>query len=624
MDKQKIVEQIIELLGGVENIVSITNCMTRLRAVVKNEDGINEEKLKNTEMVLGVVHDRACAYEIVVGPGNSRQLADICHEMGIPAVAETDINDTTSKDDWKANKDAIKASQKDNKVKDFLKMIGDIFVPLIPGIIAAGLCAGFASLITQLVPGYKDSKGWYIVYLLLTMINVSFMTYITAWAGYRAAERFGATAILGGMLGMITSLSQIDTLSKVLGLFNEADPLRSILRTGKGGVLAVVVGVLILAAVEKRIRKKMPASLDIVLTPLLTLIICVIPYVLVIMPIFGYVSNGIVWIFSKICMSENAIVRIIAGYASAALFLPMVAAGMHHGMVALYSVQLQELGYVTLYPALAMAGAGQVGASLALLGKAKTVKHTKLCSVIKGALPAGFLGVGEPLIYGVTLPMGRPFLTAGLGAGFGGAFVIFTQVASTTWGPSGLVGTFVMTAGKGGPIKSMLHYLIGLGIAYVASYIITKMLITDNEVEQALGGIPKENKNVFDNVKESSCSVISKNNCNTKEPKLMHNKKIVVHGEMIPFGSISEFKFEHIIKDPLGIHARPASELGKIISKYDCEVTIKKGNKNACAKSIIELMALGAEHGSKLEICVSGIDAKKAVESIKKFMDEKL
>ncbi len=591
MDKQKIAGQIIGLLGGAENIVSITNCMTRLRAVVKKEDGISDEKLKNTEMVLGLVHDRSCSYEIVVGPGNSRQLADICHEMGIPAAAGTD--------DWKANKEAIRAGQKSNKVKEFLKALGDIFIPLIPGIIAAGLCAGFASLITQLVPGYQESGGWHVAYLFLTMINVSFMTFITAWAGYRAAERFGATPILGGMLGMVTSLSQIDTLSGILGMFNGPDPLLSILRSGKGGVLAVIAGVLIMAAVEKQIRKRMPASIDIILTPLLTLIICVVPYVLVIMPAFGYVSNGIVWVFSQVCMSESIVVRLIVGYVSAALFLPMVAAGMHHGMVALYSVQLQALGYVTLYPALAMAGAGQVGAALALLGKAKRVGNKKLCSVIRGAVPAGFLGVGEPLIYGVTLPMGRPFITAGLGAGFGGAFVMLTQVASTTWGPSGLIGVFVMTAGKGGPLSSMIYYLIGLAIAYVMSYIITKVAIKDTEVAQALGG-------------------------KLPEASLTSRHKSVVHGEPVAFGFCAELQFGHVVKDPLGIHARPAGELGKTVAGYDCEVTIRNGEKSASAKSVIELMALGAAEGSRLEVSVSGPDALQAAGSLKKFMDEKL
>lgn len=371
---------------------------------------------------------------------------------------------------------------KKHTIRGTLKIIGDIFIPLLPGIICAGLCGACASLITQTVPDYANSNVWALLYQILSLINTSMMIYLTAWAGYRAAERFGGTPILGGMLGMITSLDGINKIAAIMGLYNSEVPLDSVLCSGKGGVLAVIAGALLIAAVEKAIRSAMPKSIDVVFTPLITMFLCVIPYVVFIMPLFGYASGGIVWLFSRACLSQNVFIRAISGFLAAAFFLPMVAAGMHHGLVALYSVQLQELGYVTLYPALAMAGAGQVGAALALWKKAKKVGNNDLCSVIAGALPAGLLGVGEPLIYGVTLPLGKPFLTAGLGAGFGGAFIMVTQVAATTWGPSGLLGAFVMTAGKGGPVRSVLLYLLALVISYIGGYLITDALYGEEEL----------------------------------------------------------------------------------------------------------------------------------------------
>ena len=349
------------------------------------------------------------------------------------------------------------------RIRSALRIIGDIFVPMLPGIISAGLCSGFASLISQTVPNYADNSLWAFVYQLLSLINISMMSYLTAWAGYRAAERFGATPILGGMLGMITSLDGINRIAAIMGLYNVEVPLDSVLCSGKGGVLAVIAGALLIAYVEKAVRSVVPRSVDVVFTPLLTMFFCVIPYIIFIMPLFGYASGGIVWLFSKACQSQNIFMRAVSGYIAASLFLPLVAAGMHHGLVALYSVQLQELGYVTLYPALAMAGAGQVGAALALWKKA-------------------LLGVGEPLIYGVTLPLGKPFLTAGLGAGFGGAFVMVTQVAAATWGPSGLLAAFVMTAGPNGSVRSVLFYLIGLAISYAGGYLITNALYREDEL----------------------------------------------------------------------------------------------------------------------------------------------
>ncbi len=607
MNAEQIVEQVVAKLGGARNISCVTNCMTRLRVAVRSEADVDECGLGSAPGVMGVVHDRPGSYEIVVGPGTSRKCADICHEMGLPASA-------TGNNDWKANKAAHEQAQRGNRLKSSLKVFADIFVPLIPGVIVAGLCAGFASLLTQLVPDYADIIGWNLLYKMLVLINVSFMTYITAWAGYRAAERFGGTPILGGMLGMITTLSGINEIAQALGLYDSDVPLNSVLLAGKGGILAVVFGVFVMSIIEKRLRKKMPANLDVVFTPLVTMLICVVPYVLIIMPVFGYVSSGIAWAMGEVCMSENVWVRAITGFIAAAVFLPLVACGMHYGIIALYTVQLQQLGHITLYPALAMAGAGQIGAALALYLKARRLKHEKLCAVIEGALPAGLLGVGEPLIYGVTLPMGTPFLTAGLGAGFGGAFVMVCQVASTTWGPSDLLGCFVMTAGEEGPLMSVAMYLVGLIISYVAAFIITNATIRDDDVAQALGGIAPEageEGSVSDNGTEPAHGA----------------RRHVKHGEALHLPRVHETgsaTFEHVVCDPAGMHARPAGELARAASGFEADIVVEHAGRTASAKSVVELMLLEASAGDALTVRVTGPDAQKAAGVLKHLMNEKL
>ena len=649
MEDKQAVGRIIALLGGADNIVCLTNCMTRLRVTVKDEGLVQQERLKGADRVMGLVHDGPCSFEVVVGPGTSRKFADICRAMGISTKADQGA-------DWRANKAAVDTDRKSNPLKNGLKMLSDIFVPLIPGIITAGLCAGFASLITQLVPDYQDQTVWNLAYQLLTLVNMSFMTYITAWAGYRAAERFGATPILGGMLGLITSLAGINQIAMLLGLYDEEAPLSSVLQSGKGGVLAVIFGVFVLSLVEKAIRKRMPTSLDVVFTSLLSLLICVVPYILVIMPVFGYISGGVAWALGQACMSGNVFVRAVVGYVAAAVFLPMVACGMHHGMVALYSLQLQELGYVTLYPALAMAGAGQVGAAIALYVKARRLRHTKLCSVIAGSLPAGFLGVGEPLIYGVTLPMGRPFLTAGLGAGFGGAFVTICQVASTTWGPSGLLGLFVMTAGQGGAVRSIAMYAVGLLVSYVASFFITSALISDNDVAQALGGVDEQAAEPGDSAVPAGARVrhgdpvlldcaqppqpaggaVDEKNAALEVPQPLQNAGSQAQGAQArcvldvherlrnAAPEVPPLTFEHVVRDEVGLHARPAAELAKLASQFDADVTLANGSRTATAASVIELMLLGAVRGSRLQVRVSGREAERAASALRRFMDERL
>ena len=485
MTNQELSRKILELVGGKENVTGATNCMTRLRVNLKDYNKADIEGLKATEGVLQVI--QMDNLHVVLGPGKAKKVTDLFKEQAGVTGMSTDAS-------WQDNKAAMKAGQNQGKVKTALKAVGDIFVPLIPGVIAAGICSGLATLITQAQPGYKDITWLFIIHQFLTMINTAFMTYITAWAGYRAAEKFGATPILGGMLGMITSMANINDISvafdKILGqsffwVAEGGDALNAVLRAGRGGVLAVILGVLLMAKVEKWVRAKMPDALDIVVSPIIILFVCVIPYVFVIMPITGIISNLLVSVVGSVCMSESAVVRMIAGFLGSFLFLPLVAMGMHHGLVALYTVQLNTIGFVTLYPALAMAGAGQVGAAIAIWLKARRTGNKRMMSVIGGALPAGVLGVGEPLIYGVTLPMGKPFITAGLGAGFGGMFCMFFKVAATTWGPSGILALPIMTAGGENPAMQVACYAIGLVISYIMGFVITNFTLKDSEVANA-------------------------------------------------------------------------------------------------------------------------------------------
>ncbi|MBR2803689.1 MAG: PTS transporter subunit EIIC, partial [Eggerthellaceae bacterium] len=389
------VSAIVSALGGLGNITSAANCMTRLRITVVDEALVDETAIKQNTAVLGVVHDQHAYYEIVVGPGKAKTYANKVRGMlknSASANAAVSASATTSATDAtvataKAAGSTDPTNPSDQKpslserVKHFCKILGGIFVPMIPGFIVSGICGSFAMIIQQLVPGYSDNVVWGCLYNLLFLIQQSLLAYLTAWTGYRAAEQFGATPVLGGMLGMITSMSNINDIATFLGLYNADSPLSSILMTGKGGVLAVVVGVFLLAKVERLVDDHMPDVLKVIGTPLVTMLICTAFYVLIIMPAAGFVASWLCAGMNAICMSDHVIVRIITGYLGAALFLPLVALGMHHGLVALYAIQLESIGYVTLYPALCMAGAGQVGAALAIRHKAKKCGNTKVVAI---------------------------------------------------------------------------------------------------------------------------------------------------------------------------------------------------------------------------------------------------
>lgn len=471
MNNKELAVKLVELVGGKNNVIKATNCMTRLRLTVKDPSKVKVDEIKATEGVLGLVVDGS-TYQIVLGPGKVKKVMDICaDELGLPRDA--------SAGDWKDNKESMKSMQKQSPFKAAIKTIADIFIPLIPAIIAAGLFNGFASLISTLQgQGVLPVEGfWMIVQLLFGLLGSAFLGYFAIYTGINAAKQFGATEGLGGMIGAVSIGGNIVAISTAFGLYDAETPLNSILTTGKGGIIGVILGVWILSKVEKFIRKSVPDVLDLILTPFLSLLITGIVFVFVIMPATGYVSDVLVRGLSVIINSPNPVVSVISGYLLAALFLPMVLLGLHHGLIPIYAIQLDVMGGVSLFPVLAMAGAGQVGAAIAIYIIAKRVNNRKMMKIITGALPAGFLGVGEPLIYGVTLPMFKPFITAGLGAGFGGAFVMLTKVLANAWGPSGLVAIPIMKP------ESMLNFFFGLVISYVAGFIITYFVIKDKDVE---------------------------------------------------------------------------------------------------------------------------------------------
>lgn len=473
MNNNELVTKIVQLVGGETNIEQAANCMTRLRLKLKNTDLVKSKELKELEGVLGLIEDETL--QVVVGPGKAAKLLIILKETTNITASENKLD---IKEDWEKNKQKIKEKQKQNWLKQGLRSIGMIFIPLIPAIIAAGIFNGFAGLITnfQNTGSLPASEFWNITKLILSLLGGSFLGYFAIFTGVNAAKQFGATEGLGGMIGALTIMAQINGISELVGMYNVDSPLNSILRSGKGGIIGVIIGVYILSKVEKKVRKIVPDVLDLIITPIITLFILAISMIFVVMPISGLISDWLVKLLELLVSSNIPVISVISGYVLSALFLPMVLLGLHHGLIPIYAVQLEAMGGVSLFPVLAMAGAGQVGAAIAIYLKAKKVGNIRLKQIISGALPAGILGIGEPLIYGVTLPLGKPFITAGLGAGFGGAFVMLSGVMASSWGPSGICAIPLMQPG------SLLNYFLGLVISYIGGFVITSIFMKDSEI----------------------------------------------------------------------------------------------------------------------------------------------
>ncbi|CAC9192450.1 PTS system, IIB component / PTS system, IIC component [Staphylococcus aureus] len=475
--EQQLAERIIAAVGGMDNIESVMNCMTRVRIKVLDENKVDDQELRHIDGVMGVIHDERI--QVVVGPGTVNKVANHMAELSGVKLGDPiphHHNDSEkmdyksyAADKAKANKEAHKAKQKNGKLNKVLKSIANIFIPLIPAFIGAGLIGGIAAVLSNLMVAGYISGAW--ITQLITVFNVikdGMLAYLAIFTGINAAKEFGATPGLGGVIGGTTLLTGIAGKNILMNVFT-GEPLQP----GQGGIIGVIFAVWILSIVEKRLHKIVPNAIDIIVTPTIALLIVGLLTIFIFMPLAGFVSDSLVSVVNGII----SIGGVFSGFIIGASFLPLVMLGLHHIFTPIHIEMINQSGATYLLPIAAMAGAGQVGAALALWVRCK--RNTTLRNTLKGALPVGFLGIGEPLIYGVTLPLGRPFLTACIGGGIGGAVIGgIGHIGAKAIGPSGVSLLPLISD------NMYLGYIAGLLAAYAGGFVCTYLFGTTKAMRQ--------------------------------------------------------------------------------------------------------------------------------------------
>ncbi|AXN68390.1 PTS transporter subunit EIIC [Staphylococcus aureus] len=475
--EQQLAERIIAAVGGMDNIDSVMNCMTRVRIKVLDENKVDDQELRHIDGVMGVIHDERI--QVVVGPGTVNKVANHMAELsGVKLGDPIPHNHNDSEkmdyksyaaDKAKANKEAHKAKQKNGKLNKVLKSIANIFIPLIPAFIGAGLIGGIAAVLSNLMVAGYISGAW--ITQLITVFNVikdGMLAYLAIFTGINAAKEFGATPGLGGVIGGTTLLTGIAGKNILMNVFT-GEPLQP----GQGGIIGVIFAVWILSIVEKRLHKIVPNAIDIIVTPTIALLIVGLLTIFIFMPLAGFVSDSLVSVVNGII----SIGGVFSGFIIGASFLPLVMLGLHHIFTPIHIEMINQSGATYLLPIAAMAGAGQVGAALALWVRCK--RNTTLRNTLKGALPVGFLGIGEPLIYGVTLPLGRPFLTACIGGGIGGAVIGgIGHIGAKAIGQSGVSLLPLISD------NMYLGYIAGLLAAYAGGFVCTYLFGTTKAMRQ--------------------------------------------------------------------------------------------------------------------------------------------
>ncbi|QKS70507.1 PTS sucrose transporter subunit IIBC [Paenalkalicoccus suaedae] len=474
-------ENILEAIGGQENIQAMTHCATRLRLVLQDEELIDQKRLDDMDIVKGTF-STAGQYQIILGTG-------IVNNVYRELVAITGIEEM-SKDDVKQA-----GSKKGNPLQRFVKMLSDIFVPIIPAIVAAGLLMGIHNVFTatglfiddasliDVYPHLEDTAA-----MINTFSNAAFV-FLPILIGFSAAKRFGGNAYLGAALGMI--MVHPDLLNGYgygEAIVNNEVPVWNILgleieRVGyQGTVLPVLVASFVLAKIEIGIRKIMPAALDNLLTPLLTIILTSFITFVAVGPFTrsagDVLTNGIVWLY------ETA--GFVGGALMGVLYAPFVITGMHHSFIAVETQLLANVmvtGGSFIFPIAAMSNIAQGAAAIAVIF---ITRNKKMKSVASAAGISSLLGITEPAMFGVNLKLKYPFVAAIIGSAVASAYITFNQTLSVALGAAGLPGIISIRA------ESIVHFIIGMAISFTVTVILTylfskrkKNQIANQEEQQA-------------------------------------------------------------------------------------------------------------------------------------------
>ncbi|EKO3562654.1 PTS N-acetylmuramic acid transporter subunit IIBC [Vibrio fluvialis] len=476
---QTMISQILAAVGGSGNVNKCGNCMTRLRLTLANNGVADQATLKQIPGVMGVVESDE-QFQIILGPGKAQQAAELMNQLIESIISGNaqpiEANDSQDLSSVAAAQKKQMKSKQTSAVQRFLSKFATIFTPLIPGFIAAGLLLGFATLLEQIyVVDQTPSQFMLDLIAYMKVFGKGLFAFLSILIGYNAQQAFGGSGVNGAILASLFVLGYNPDATS--GIYSGMSEFFGYTIDPRGNIIGVLLAAIIGAQVERKVREYMPDDLDMILTSVVTLLIMGVVTYVVIMPIGGELFKGMSWLFMN--LNDNPLgAAVLAG-----LFLISVVFGIHQGFVPVYFALMEAQGFNSLFPILAMAGAGQVGASLALYFKAN--KDAVLRTQVKGAIIPGILGIGEPLIYGVTLPRVKPFVTACVGGAAGGFFIGLVSYLglpvglNTVFGPSGIVAIPLMTSNSG-IFAGMAVFVTGLLISYVVGFIATYFVGSKN------------------------------------------------------------------------------------------------------------------------------------------------
>lgn len=447
MDYKKSAHEILSAIGGKDNLASAAHCATRLRLVIADNSKINKAKLEGIDGVKGVF-EASGQLQVIIGTGTVNKVYDeFIAEAGIEAATKEDVK--------------AAAAAKSPWYKRAIKLLGDIFVPIIPAIVATGLLNGLLGGLVQVFPDMANSH----IYGLLNIFSNTALTFLPILIAISAAKIFGGNQFLGAVIGMIMIHPSLVNAWTVAGGAETATlwswfGLWDIQNVGyQGHVIPVILSVWLMSVIEKKLHKKVPEMLDLFVTPLVSVLVAGFFSLTLIGPVFAQLES---WVLS----GAQALIAIpfgIGAFLMGGVYAPTVVAGVHHMYNAIEMMMLADNGMNTWMPIATAANVAQGAAALAVAFKAKNKKTKAL------ALPASlsaFMGITEPAIFGVNVRFMRPFIAGMIGGACGGALASIMNVYATANGVTGLFGLLITT-------DTFVGYILTMAVSFAVAFAVS-------------------------------------------------------------------------------------------------------------------------------------------------------
>lgn len=450
MDYRKSAQGVLEQIGGKENIISAAHCATRLRLVISDNNKVNKEALENVDGVQGVF-EAAGQLQIIFGTGIVNKVyAEFINLAGITGASKDEVKQA--------------AAAKQNIAKRAIKTLGDIFVPIIPAIVASGLLMGLLEGLCNVWPQMASSGSYTIVHLFS---NAAFV-FLPILIAISAAKTFGGNLFLGAVIGMIMihtdllnawAVAGADSIPTAKAWFG----LYTINLTGyQGHVIPVIIAVWLMSVIEKKLHKIVPAIIDLFVTPLVTVLVTGYVTLTVIGPIFATLETWVLNGAKDLIMLPMGIGGGIIGL----FYAPTVVAGVHHMYNAIEAGLLAQDGGVNIWmPIATAANCAQGAAALAVALKTRNAK--KKAMAFPASLSA-FLGITEPALFGVNIRYIKAFIAGCIGGCAGGIVAGALNVGASAYGITGVFGFLITTANTA---QYALVMAVAIGVAFVLSWI---------------------------------------------------------------------------------------------------------------------------------------------------------